>query len=62
VIEAVFRPEQISSTGAFVVKEKVRSLRCGSETPSVRLLGKPGSALPPSRKYFDLDLDEYQLD
>ena len=49
-----------SSGREIVLKEKIKHL-IASE-PGVRLLGHAGSAVGPSKKYYDVDLDEYQLD
>lgn len=43
-----------------VVQEKIRMGK--SSNPGVKLVGVSGSARPPKKKYYDLDLDAYQLD
>jgi len=43
------------------VDEKPARVARGAEAAPVKLIGKDGSSLRPGRKYYDVDLDEYQL-
>lgn len=44
------------------VLDKVKAIRTQAGVAPVTFTGRPGSALPPSKKYYDFDLDEYQPD
>jgi hypothetical protein len=45
-----------------VVLGKVKAIQPQAGAAPATLTGRPGSASPPSKKYYDLDLDEYQAD
>jgi len=42
-----------------VVSEKIAAI--GNESAPLKLTGKPGEAARPTQKYYDVDLDEYQV-
>jgi hypothetical protein len=45
-----------------VLFDKVKAIHPQGGVASLRLTGRPGSASPPSKEYYDLELDEYQTD
>ena len=59
-LRVVYPEGQQKNVADLVVQEKIRMRK--SSNPGVKLVGESGSARPPKKKYYDLDLDAYQLD
>lgn len=61
-LETLFQRESSGMLSPYVVFEKISPLAGLARERGVKLVGRPGSSPPPTRKYYDLDLDEYQID
>jgi len=46
----------------WILQEKIKRFPTREKNSGVQLVGRKGTSLLPSKKYYDLDLDEYQLD
>jgi hypothetical protein len=59
VVAALPRVTRERLAGSIVVSEKIAAV--GDRSAPPKLIGKPGEAASPTQKYYDVDLDEYQV-